>query len=298
MGRQVHLEKGGQDYYLDLLFYHTKLHCHIILELKIGDFKPEYAGKMNFYLSAFDEDYRTDEDGPTIGIILCKNKNKVTAEYALRDVSKPIGIAEYQLTNAIPEDLKAELPSIEDLEEELEREIEVPKKNVYKKLDDLNSLIEGLDHPEVKEELNIEITKKLFNEILPEVREKVSVLLDPIFKRFTSSIHYTINSQSSYIGSADLEADLLKTSNIHEIGLNIELNGFKKGGLKSFNRFGGLKFYLGKYKYQIGEYRHKIWEVHLYDKQWSNDDIQQLAEKWTELIIENVAISVKNIGHN
>src|SRR5690606_19777165 len=123
------------------------------------------------------EDYRTEEDGPTIGIILCKNKNKVTAEYALRDVSKPIGIAEYQLTNAIPEDLKAELPSIEDLEEELEREIEIPKKNVYKKLDDLNSLIEGLDHPEVKEELNTEVTKRLFNEVLPEIREKVSVLL-------------------------------------------------------------------------------------------------------------------------
>ncbi|AOM77401.1 PDDEXK nuclease domain-containing protein [Pedobacter steynii] len=110
LGRQVQLEKGGQNYYLDLLFYHTKLHCHVIMELKTGEFKPEYVGKMNFYLSAFDEDYRSVEDGPAIGIILCKSKNKVTAEYALRDVNNPIGIAVYNLTDAMPGNL--EIPYI------------------------------------------------------------------------------------------------------------------------------------------------------------------------------------------
>lgn len=297
MGRQVHLEKGGQDYYLDMLFYHTKLHCHVILELKIGDFKPEYAGKMNFYLSAFDEDHRTPEDGATIGIILCKNKNRVTAEYALRDVNKPMGIAEYQFTHAIPENLKAELPSIEDLEVELEKEIKIPKKPIDEKLDRLNKLIEGLGHPEIQEELSGQITRQLFNEVLFRLKNKMSELLEPVFGRFREGIiHYSINGRHSYLGSADLDAEFLTTSDIHEIGLGVQLQDLKKGGVKSFNWFGRLSFYLEKYKYQVGPDRMEIWEEHLYHEQWTNDDYQQLAEKWAELIIEGISMSVENIS--
>jgi predicted nuclease of restriction endonuclease-like (RecB) superfamily len=253
MGRQVHLEKGGQDYYLDLLFYHTKLHSHVILELKIGDFKPEHAGKMNFYLSAFDDDYRTAEDGPTIGIILCKSKNKVTAEYALRDVNKPMGIAEYNLTAAIPADLKAELPSIEDLEIELEKELEIPKSAIDEKLEQLNKLVHGLGQQEIKEAQSIALTRTLFNETIFELKNRVSILLEPVLKMFNDVVMgYSINSRSSYLGSTDLEADLLSGNNVHELGLSISLNGFKKAGIKSFNINSELKFFLEKYKYQIG----------------------------------------------
>lgn len=297
MGRQVHLEKGGQDYYLDLLFYHTKLHCHVILELKIGDFKPEYAGKMNFYLSAFDEDYRTAEDGPTIGIILCKSKNKVTAEYALRDVHKPMGIAEYNLTSAIPADLQSDLPSIEDLEIELEKELEVPKSALEEKLTKLNQLVSGLGHQEMKVVQNIEITKILFNETLAALRSEVTNLLNPVANLFTDTIvAYAINGRSSYLGSADLEADLISGENIHELGLHITLNGFKKGGLKSFNRFFDLKFFLERYKYLIGSDRQSIWEEHLYDKQWSASELHQLAETWVAKIIEEVSTSIEGIA--
>ena len=119
VGRQYHLEVSDQDFYLDLLFYHTKLHAYVIIELKFGDFKPEYAGKLNFYLSAVDEQLKTDSDNPSIGIILCKDKNKLIAEYALKDMTKPIGVSEYKLTEAVPENLKGSLPSIEDFENEL-----------------------------------------------------------------------------------------------------------------------------------------------------------------------------------
>ena len=95
IGRQVHLAVGEKDYYLDLLFYHTKLHCYIVIELKAGEFEPEHAGKLNFYLSAVDNQIKSSEDGPTIGILLCKTKEKIVAEYALKDISKPIGISEY-----------------------------------------------------------------------------------------------------------------------------------------------------------------------------------------------------------
>ena len=100
-------------------FIIPKLHCHIVIELKTVDFEPEHAGKLNFYIKAVDEKLRTKNDNPTIGILLCKNKDKLVAEYALSDIHKPMGVSEYQLTQALPENLKSSLPSIEDIEAEL-----------------------------------------------------------------------------------------------------------------------------------------------------------------------------------
>lgn len=121
VGRQYHLEVGGQDFYIDLLFYHLKLRCYVVIELKTGEFKPEYAGKMNFYLSAVDDALKHETDAPSIGLILCKTRNKVLAEYALKDVSKPIGLSEYRLEDALPETLKTALPSIEEIESRLSK---------------------------------------------------------------------------------------------------------------------------------------------------------------------------------
>lgn len=111
VGSQYPLEVGGQDYRLDLLFYHLRLRCFVVVELKIEEFKPEFAGKMNFYLSAVDDRFRHGTDAPSIGIILCKGKNAVVVEYALRDAAKPMGVAEYRLSGALPEPLQADLPT-------------------------------------------------------------------------------------------------------------------------------------------------------------------------------------------
>jgi predicted nuclease of restriction endonuclease-like (RecB) superfamily len=120
VGRQYHLEVSDRDFYLDLLFYHLKLRCFIVIELKKGDFKPEYAGKMNFYCSAVDDLLRNKTDQPTMGLILCQTKDRILAEYSLRDVHKPIGISDYELTRALPENLKSSLPTVEEIEAELE----------------------------------------------------------------------------------------------------------------------------------------------------------------------------------
>ncbi|MBM1173460.1 DUF1016 domain-containing protein [Microvirga arabica] len=119
VGSQYPLEVGGQDYYLDLLFYHLRLRCFVVLELKIEEFKPEFAGKMNFYLSAVDDQLRHETDGPSIGIILCKGKNAVVVEYALRDSAKPMGVAEYRLSPSLPSQLQGNLPTAEELAREL-----------------------------------------------------------------------------------------------------------------------------------------------------------------------------------
>jgi len=118
-GSQYHLEVGGRDFYLDLLFYHLQLRCFVVVDLKVTEFQPEFAGKMNFYLSAVDDLLRHPADQPTIGVILCRSKNKVVTEYALRDMSKPIGVSLYQLLEALPEDFQGQLPTVEALEAEL-----------------------------------------------------------------------------------------------------------------------------------------------------------------------------------
>lgn len=115
VGSQYHLEVGGQDYYLDLLFYHLQLRCFVIIDLKMGEFKPEDSGKMNFYLAAADDLLRHPTDQPTIGLVLCKTQNRVVAEYALRGLSQPIGVAEWQLTRALPPELRRNLPTTEEL---------------------------------------------------------------------------------------------------------------------------------------------------------------------------------------
>ncbi len=119
VGRQYHLEVGNEDFYIDLLFYHLQLRCYVVVELKNGKFKPEYAGQLNFYLSAVDDKIRHPSDNPTIGLLLCKDKNKLVAEYALKDVSKPIGVSEYKIVKSIPNQLKTSLPTIKELEKEL-----------------------------------------------------------------------------------------------------------------------------------------------------------------------------------
>lgn len=119
VGSQYHLEVGGEDFYIDLLFYHLQLRCFVVIDLKMGDFRPEFSGKMNFYVSAVNNLMRHSSDHPTIGIILCKTKNKTIAEYALQDVNKPIGISTYRMGDELPDALKKSLPSVEQLEMEI-----------------------------------------------------------------------------------------------------------------------------------------------------------------------------------
>ena len=121
VGKQYHLKVSEKNYYIDLLFYHLNLRCYVVVELKAGIFKPEFAGKLNFYLSAVDTLIKRKDDNPTIGILLCKKKDRVEAEFSLRDINKPIGISDYQLTKAIPDDIKTKLPTVEQLENELSK---------------------------------------------------------------------------------------------------------------------------------------------------------------------------------
>lgn len=125
VGRQFRLEVAGDEFFIDLLFYHTRLKCYVVVELKAIAFKPEHAGQLNFYLSAVDAQIKADDDKPTIGLLLCRTQNRLVAEYALSGIDKPIGVAEYQLVRALPQPLDTSLPSIEEIEAELSRDLGV-----------------------------------------------------------------------------------------------------------------------------------------------------------------------------
>jgi predicted nuclease of restriction endonuclease-like (RecB) superfamily len=125
IGEQYHLEISNKDYYIDLLFYHTKLRCYVVIELKNTEFKPEYAGKLNFYLSAVDDILKHPQDNPTIGIMLCKTRDKLTAEYALKDINKPIGVSEYKLSDFVPTEYINTLPSAEDIEKRVKAKFDI-----------------------------------------------------------------------------------------------------------------------------------------------------------------------------
>jgi predicted nuclease of restriction endonuclease-like (RecB) superfamily len=119
VGSQYHLEVGGKDYYLDLLFYHLRLRCFVVVDLKMTEFMPEFAGKMNFYLSAVDDLLRHPTDAPSLGLILCKTRERVTVEYALRNSATPIGVAEFRITDALPSEMIDSLPTVQQIEAEL-----------------------------------------------------------------------------------------------------------------------------------------------------------------------------------
>ena len=124
MGRQFHLEVSGEDYYIDLLMYNTFMHRYMVIELKNTEFIPEYIGKLNFYCSAVDNILCREGDNKTIGLLLCRTKDKIKAEYALRDINKPIGVSDYELGNMLPKDFRSSLPSIEDIERDLSEQKE------------------------------------------------------------------------------------------------------------------------------------------------------------------------------
>lgn len=120
LGNQYHISVGGDDFYIDLLFCNLNLRCYVVIELKTGDFKPKYAGQLNFYLSAVDGILKKDQDNPSIGLLLCKSKNDLVAEYSLKDMSKPIGVSEYRITSSLPTELERQLPSIEDIQKHIQ----------------------------------------------------------------------------------------------------------------------------------------------------------------------------------
>lgn len=302
VGNQFNLNVAGDDYFLDLLFYNFHLHCFVVFELKVGDFKPEYAGKLNFYINTVNEQIKGVEDKPTIGILLCRTPNETVVKYALQGVATPMGVSEYQfsneyqLTEAIPEDLQAELPTVEALEQELQREVETLKKPLDKKLDRLKELIAKSGKEPLQKEREKDDIRYLFNELMPQLEEAIQKNLQAVASEFTKVVvGKKINSTSSpSFTEADLEKEL-QSGNVTQLGFTLRMEGFKRAGTNTFGIWKDLSIDLQQFKYGVGTEPHKPWLEKMYHQQWTKQEIQELAERWCEEVIDDITERVSQL---
>jgi len=194
IGQQYHLQVGEKDYYLDLLFYHVRLHYYFVTELKVVEFKPEHAGKLEFYITVLDEQKKMPADSPTIGLLLCKTVDKVIAEYTLKSKTKAMGVSEYRHT--LPDELKNELPNEEVFKHELQKEITIQPKPVDDKLNKLRGLIQKLNIGKAEIEKNDEIIEKVIQQIFVPLIQLIDSKLSEIKVEFRSSkINIRYNTQ-------------------------------------------------------------------------------------------------------
>ncbi len=300
MAQQKRFEVDGKEFFVDLLFYHTKLRRYIIIELKIGDFEPEYVSKMNLYMGLADDQLKGRFDEPTIGLILCKTKNKVVAEYSLRDTSKPIGIAEYKIAERLPEDIKSEFPSIEELEQRIDEELKEHESSFEKKLTSLKRKISKLSLGEAQPK-TIEAVREIYSLFLLPYYERIyqSLIDNELLSLFISheKVVYINGSGNPFHNQADFDLALIK-DDVRSLGVGIVLQGFKKAGTKAFDihTYIQTEFFYERYdiKLNCGILENKCQKI--YHQIPSKEEFNQLEEFLINAIIENMDEKIDNLS--
>ena len=252
MGRQKKFEAGGREFFIDLLFYHTKLRRHIIIELKIGEFEPEFVSKMNLYLGLADDNLKGEYDEPAIGLILCKTNNKIIAEYALRDTSKPIGIAEYKIAQMLPDNIKGELPSIEVIEQRMDEELKEDQNPIDVKVKALKERLRAIQSEEIQTTATYIILYNLYHDglkaLYKELTQKLSEFDDSFHSKTInwSATNKNITTYEQLDEFWDYEENLKA---IREFYFTYALHGFKKAGTQNLSEHIELKFEMNIYWY-------------------------------------------------
>ena len=302
MGRQKRFEAGEKEFFIDLLFYHTKLRRYVIIDLKIGDFEPEFISKMNLYLGLADDTLRGKFDEPSIGLILCKTKNKIVAEYALRDTNKPIGIAEYKIGAILPEDIKGELPSIEEIEQKLDKELQEHQNPIDARLKAIKEKLKGIETDEIRTPATYEILLNLFNTglkpLYQEIIDKMASFDEEFHdKMFTwSSTNISIENfeqlEEFYIGKEQLRK-------VHMISFTYSLNGFKKAGTESYGEHLQLNFDIQNYWYGFTLVNHnnqKPFLKKLYHHPITKEDRRQIINLLMSKVMDKIEWIIERIN--
>lgn len=301
MGRQYKIMIGEREYFFDLLFYHTRLKRHIVIDLKIDEFKPEYKGKMEFYLNLADEHLKQLDDEKSIGLILCKTKDGLVVEYALRDSSKPIGIAEYTISEKLPANIRGELPTVEELEAEIEKEMEELKKPVDKKYDRLKEMISGLKQPKVKEKRSPKTSEQIFSKVVLPLRDGIQKAIAKISKEFSETEIMIWTDNQGHKTDIEARAHVNKHKEFNEYRIEIRMRGFKPAGTKAFDIWKELCIITSSYNYSIGLGRHQqqhILQEKLYHELPSKEEFEEVVEKITEMVIDETAQQIERIQND
>jgi predicted nuclease of restriction endonuclease-like (RecB) superfamily len=295
-GQQHRIKVGGKDFYLDLLFYHTQLHCFFVVELKVTDFEPEFVGKLGFYVTAVDKQLRSPVDNPTIGLLLVKSADKMVVEYSLTTESRPIGISEYK--HKLPDAWKKALPDEEILKTELAKEITVPVNPMDEKLDQLKSLINKLGGVEADIEKTMELTEQIYNKILLPLKDLVAQKIRPIaeyFNKIFIDFWYNSSSINNFPDVSQLGNLFNANGNIWMLGFNVRLEGLKKGKTKAFNTNGRLEIKLDKYHYQLGVHPELNWREDVYRTFPTEIELQRYAEMFVTKLIDEISPQVQQL---
>lgn len=289
--QQYHLQVGDKDYYIDLLFYHTVLHCYLVIELKVNEFKPEYAGKMEFYITAIDRQLKTSNDNPTIGLLLCREVDKITVEYTLQNKSTPIGVAEYKYTHIVPEELKVYLPNEDIIREELSKKIESQARPIGEKMARLKDLLAKINAEEADLAKTSEIIKLVYSNIQVPLIELIKTRMlefKPYFNNITIDYWYNERIHPGIMNEVDFANIILKEPDIWSLGFQFNMDGFKKAGIKAFNISYRLEIYLNKYKYSLGLGPGNLWDERVYRNFHAKEDLEKFADTYAEKILDDI----------
>lgn len=304
MGRQKRFEAGGREFFVDLLFYHTKLRRHIIIELKIGEFEPEYVSKMNLYLGLADDQLRGEMDEDSIGIILCKTNNRIVAEYALRDTSKPIGIAEYKIAEQLPEYIQGELPSIEELEQKVDEEIKHHQSPTDARIQEIKQKIKNFKGEEIQTKASFPILQSLYSNgirsLYKEIIEKLNIFQDEFYSVHTT--WYCTNKNFANLGQVDEFWDNEENlKNIFEFNFQVRLDGFKKAGTDHCNVSHTLSFHIDTYHYKFKLVNHNNQQPivkKLYHNPLDRPDRQMIVDLIINITMDEIEGFLQRIGAN
>jgi predicted nuclease of restriction endonuclease-like (RecB) superfamily len=301
MGRQYRITLGEKEYFFDLLFYHTRLKRYIVIELKIDEFKPEYKGKMEYYLTLADEQLKAEGDEPSIGLILCKTKDGLVAEYALRDSSKPIGIAEYRLNEALPANIKGEMPSIEELEAEIEKEYEELKSPSQKRFEALKEKLSQLQKDEVKQTATTEILFDIIDKSVVPLYQAIIKRMDD-FKDWFYSNHYSFQGRGKDITDINELAENWKNEDYlkskYDFYFSYWLRGFKKAGTEAFDSGYQLNFKIDTYSYGFSLLNYNNQQPFikkLYHEQLNQNEINKIVALLYDKVMDDIERQIERL---
>jgi predicted nuclease of restriction endonuclease-like (RecB) superfamily len=300
VGNQYNLNVEGDDFFLDLLFFNINLNCYVIFELKVGDFKPEFAGKLNMYVNTVNEQVKRDAHNETIGVLLCKTPNKTVVEYSIKGIKNPLGVADYLLQKAIPNELRAGLPTVEELEEELDTQIEIKLSPLEEKRNRLLAFIQS----NTKEEVKIPKSAGAINDVVESV-------FIPLAKRIQTKIEeqqidsWFLKSSKTYssgsYGKNDItEFRLLLTEekNVQEVEYRNYLDGFKTGGINAFGSSLRFSINFAEFKYTIKLNYSENPKEYLYSHTLSDTDLDRLVEEVVNQLLDSIENEVDRISNS
>lgn len=297
VGNQKNIVVEGDDFFLDLLFYNYHLHCFVVIELKVGDFKPEFAGKLNFYVNTVNEQLKGVEDKPSIGILLCKTPNETVVKYSLQGIESPIGVADYQFAHALPKQLKGEMPSIEELEAEIEKEYEELKSPTQKRFDTLKEKLSKIKGNEIQQIATKDNLTEIVDKSLIPLSKAIIAKMEDFRDLFVSQSYYwqltnTIERIEDLAFVLKDEEYFKKNQNFF---LSYRFNGFKKAGTEAFGCHFDLNYKFNIYCYEFNIDNQQPILKKLYHEQLTPTEIEYIVELAYNKIIDSIERQIEFI---